>query len=317
LWQAHIGGAQVVVMEVTSHAMSLHRVVCTEFAAAIFLNLSPEHLDFHKTQEQYFAAKASLFQSEFTNLGIINRDDVHGRLLLDATDVETVSFGLDDVSEIEVSLSRHGYLWRGQKVRVNLGGKFNVLNSLAAATAAASLGVGVADIISGLAVATSVAGRFESVASDAPFDVIVDYAHTPDALSRVLDTAREIIAPGSRIILVFGCGGDRDRMKRPMMGRVAADLADCVIVTSDNPRSEEPLDIAQQIISGTAENERKAVISVELDRRSAIALAVMSARKGDLVIIAGKGHETTQTIGDRILPFNDAHVAQELIGELL
>jgi len=317
LWQAHIGGAQVVVMEVTSHAMSLHRVVCTEFAAAIFLNLSPEHLDFHKTQEQYFAAKASLFQSEFTNLGIINRDDVHGRLLLDATDVETVSFGLDDVSEIEVSLSRHGYLWRGQKVRVNLGGKFNVLNSLAAATAAASLGVGVADIVSGLAVATSVAGRFESVASDAPFDVIVDYAHTPDALSRVLDTAREIIAPGSRIILVFGCGGDRDRMKRSMMGRVAADLADCVIVTSDNPRSEEPLDIAQQIISGTAENERKAVISVELDRRSAIALAVMSARKGDLVIIAGKGHETTQTIGDRILPFNDAHVAQELIGELL
>lgn len=316
LWQALMGGVQVVVMEVTSHAMSLHRVVGTEFAAAIFLNLSPEHLDFHKTQEQYFAAKASLFQSEFTDLGIINRDDVHGRLLLDAADVETVSFGLDDVSDIEVSVSRHAYLWRGQKVRVNLGGKFNVLNSLAAATAAASLGVGVADIISGLAVATSVAGRFESVTIDAAFDVIVDYAHTPDALGRVLDTAREIIAPGSRIILVFGCGGDRDKTKRPMMGRVAAHGADYVIVTSDNPRSEEPLDIAQQIIAGIADNEHKAVMSVELDRRSAIELAMMSARKGDLVIIAGKGHETTQTIGDRILPFNDVLVAQELIGEI-
>jgi UDP-N-acetylmuramoyl-L-alanyl-D-glutamate--2,6-diaminopimelate ligase len=316
LWQAQMDGAQVVVMEVTSHAMSLHRVVGTNFAAAIFLNLSPEHLDFHETQEQYFAAKARLFQSEFTNLGIINRDDVHGRLLLDTTEVETVSFGLDDVSEVEVSVSHHAYVWRGRKVHVNLGGKFNVLNSLAAATAAASLGVGIAEIIAGLAVARSVPGRFESVTVDAVFNVIVDYAHTPDALGRVLDAAREIIAPGSRIILVFGCGGDRDKMKRPLMGNIAAQGADCVFVTSDNPRSEEPLDIAQQIIAGVVDNERKVVMSVELDRRSAIELALMTARKGDLVIIAGKGHETTQTIGDRILPFNDALVAQELIGEL-
>ncbi len=320
LWQAQMDGAQVVVMEVTSHAMSLHRVVGTEFDAAVFLNLSPEHLDFHKTQEQYFAAKASLFHSEFTNLGIINRDDVYGRLLLDATNIETVSFGLDDVSEIEVSVSHHAYLWRGQKVRVNLGGKFNVLNSLAAATAAASLGVGVADIVSGLAVATSVAGRFESVTFDVPFDVpfdvIVDYAHTPDALNRVLDATREVIAQGSRIILVFGCGGDRDKMKRPMMGMVAAQGSDCVIVTSDNPRSEDPLDIAQQIIAGIGDLERKAVVSVELDRRTAIELALMTARRGDVVIIAGKGHETTQTIGDRIVPFNDVLVVQELIGDL-
>ncbi len=317
LWQAVNAGTQAVVMEVTSHAMSLQRVVGTNFEAAAFLNLSPEHLDFHKTIEKYFAAKASLFDAQFTKLGVINRDDVHGRLLLDATEIDTVSFGLDDASAREVSATHHAYVWKNANVNVRIGGKFNVMNSLAAATVALGLGVDIADIVSGLAGAGTVDGRYESVGGNIPFDVIVDYAHTPDALSRVLDTTRATIAPNGRIILVFGCGGDRDNAKRPMMGAIAASQADCVIVTSDNPRSEDPREIAAQITAGIADADRKSLLSVELDRRSAIELALMTAHTGDVVIIAGKGHETTQTIGDRVLPFNDAHVANELIGALL
>ena len=316
LWQLVNAGVQAVAMEVTSHALVLQRIVGTHFDAVVFLNLSPEHLDFHKTQEQYFAAKASLFDGQFSSLGFINRDDVHGQLLLDATEISTVSFGLDDVENLEVTASSHSYVWRTKKLHVSVGGKFNVSNSLAAATVAAGLGVDIVDIVTGLAAAGTVAGRFQSISNDAPFDVIVDYAHTPDALQRVLETTREIITPGGKIILVFGCGGDRDKAKRPQMGAIAATQADCVIVTSDNPRSEEPMDIADQIISGIADADRRSAVSVELDRRSAIELALMTARNGDVVIIAGKGHETTQTIGNQVLPFNDAQVANELIGAL-
>ena len=316
LWQAVNSGVQAVVMEVTSHALVLQRIVGTQFDAVVFLNLSPEHLDFHKTLEQYFAAKACLFNKRFTNLGIVNGDDVHGQLLLDAADIETLSFGLCDVEMIEITPQSHSYIWRNNTVHVAVGGKFNVLNSLAAATVAASLGVDVVDIVSGLAAAGTVAGRYQAVSADTPFDVIVDYAHTPDALHRVLESTREVIVPGGKIILVFGCGGDRDTAKRPMMGMVAALGADRVIVTSDNPRSEEPSDIAQQIMSGIDDAVGRSHVSVELDRRSAIELALMTARKGDVVIIAGKGHETTQTIGNRVLPFNDAQVANELIGAL-
>ena len=317
LWQAANAGVEAVVMEVTSHALVLQRIVGTHFDAVVFLNLSPEHLDFHKTQEQYFAAKASLFDIQYSNFGIINRDDVHGQLLLDATEIKTVSFGLDDVKNIEVTASSHSYVWQKKTVHVPVGGKFNVSNSLAAATVAASLGVDIVDIVSGLAAAGTVAGRFQSISDLAAFDVIVDYAHTPDALQRVLETTREIITPGGKIILVFGCGGDRDKSKRPQMGEIASTGADCVIVTSDNPRSEEPMDIAHEIVSGIEDANRRASVSVELDRRSAIELALVTARKGDVVIIAGKGHETTQTIGNQVLPFNDAQVATELIGELL
>ena len=316
LWEAANVGVGAVVMEVTSHALVLQRIVGTHFDAVVFLNLSPEHLDFHKTQEQYFAAKASLFAPQYSSFAIINRDDVHGQLLLDATEIETVSFGLDDVESIDVTASSHSYVWRKKTVHVPVGGKFNVSNSLAAATVAVNLGVDIVDIVSGLAAAGTVAGRFQSISSGMPFDVIVDYAHTPDALQRVLDTTREIITPGGKIILVFGCGGDRDKSKRPLMGAIASAHADCVIVTSDNPRSEEPMDIAHEIIAGIENADRRSAVSVELDRRSAIELAIMTARRGDVVIIAGKGHEVTQTIGNQVLPFNDAQVANELIGAL-
>ncbi|CAB4896091.1 unannotated protein [freshwater metagenome] len=316
LWQAANAGVEAVVMEVTSHALVLQRIIGTSFNAVVFLNLSPEHLDFHKTLEQYFAAKASLFDKKYSSLAIINRDDVHGQLLLDTTEINTVSFGLDDVKNIDVTATSHSYVWRKKTVHVPVGGKFNVSNSLAAATVAASLGVDIIDIISGLAATGTVAGRFQSISNGAPFDVIVDYAHTPDALQRLLDTTREIITPGGKIILVFGCGGNRDKAKRPLMGAIAEAHADCVIVTSDNPRSEEPMDIAHEIISGIKHVEHRSAVIVELDRRSAIELAFMTARKGDVVIIAGKGHETTQTIGNQVLPFNDAQVANELIGAI-
>ncbi|CAB4962619.1 unannotated protein [freshwater metagenome] len=316
LWQAANAGVEAVVMEVTSHALVLQRIIGTSFNAVVFLNLSPEHLDFHKTLEQYFAAKASLFDKKYSSLAIINRDDVHGQLLLDTTEINTVSFGLDDVKNIDVTAMSHSYVWRKKTVHVPVGGKFNVSNSLAAATVAASLGVDIIDIISGLAATGTVAGRFQSISNGAPFDVIVDYAHTPDALQRLLDTTREIITPGGKIILVFGCGGNRDKAKRPLMGAIAEAHADCVIVTSDNPRSEEPMDIAHEIISGIKHVEHRSAVIVELDRRSAIELAFMTARKGDVVIIAGKGHETTQTIGNQVLPFNDAQVANELIGAI-
>ncbi len=316
LWQAANAGVEAVVMEVTSHALVLQRIIGTSFNAVVFLNLSPEHLDFHKTLEQYFAAKASLFDKKYSSLAIINRDDVHGQLLLDATEINTVSFGLDDLENIDVTATSHSYVWRKKTVHVPVGGKFNVSNSLAAATVAASLGVDIIDIISGLAATGTVAGRFQSISNGAPFDVIVDYAHTPDALQRLLDTTREIITPGGKIILVFGCGGNRDKAKRPLMGAIAEAHADCVIVTSDNPRSEEPMDIAHEIISGIKHVEHRSAVIVELDRRSAIELAFMTARKGDVVIIAGKGHETTQTIGNQVLPFNDAQVANELIGAI-
>ena len=186
------------------------------------------------------------------------------------------------------------------------------MNSLAAATAAAKLGVAPYDIAKGLAAAGSVAGRFESVNAGQMFAVIVDYAHTPDALQNVLNSAR-IVATGARVIVVFGCGGDRDHDKRPEMGRIAASSADVVVVTSDNPRSEKPQDITAQICAGIVPAEARGIVSIEHDRRTAIALAFAKARAGDVVVIAGKGHETTQTTGDTILQFSDAAVAKELL----
>lgn len=316
LYSSLMAGKRAVVMEVTSHAMSMQRAVGTHFEAAVFSNLSPEHLDFHGTLENYFGAKASLFAHEFTDLGIVNQDDAHGRMLIDAAAINYVGFGTDDISDLNIETDRHSYMWRGNNIQVGLGGRFNVANSLCAATVALSIGVGESSIVRGLASAQRVAGRYQVLDTDTPFTVIVDYAHTPDALDRVLQTTRELIKSGGRIILVFGCGGDRDIQKRPMMGWVAGQRADVVIVTSDNPRSEEPLDIAQQITHGIAPADKHTLMVVELDRRSAIRLALMEAKKGDIVIIAGKGHERTQTIGNKTIDFSDIHVALEIVGEI-
>ena len=305
---------QAVVMEVTSHAMVLHRVEGTHFALSIFTNLTPEHLDFHGTMESYFAAKALLFTSTFTSVGVVNYDDVYGRLIADTNEIQCVPFSVHDVQNISATASSHEFSWKTHHVKVNVGGKFNISNSLAAVTAAVQLGVSETDIVAGLAAAETVPGRFEQVRSSTGFDVVVDYAHTPDALQRVLLAAREVVGTKQQVVVVFGCGGDRDSEKRPLMGAIAAKFADCVVVTSDNPRSESPATITQNIIDGVGALNANTIIATEIDRRLAIQFALKSARSGDIVVIAGKGHEKTQTIGNDVLPFDDVATVKEILG---
>jgi UDP-N-acetylmuramoyl-L-alanyl-D-glutamate--2,6-diaminopimelate ligase len=308
-------GCAAVVMEASSHALALNRVDGTRFAAAVFTNLGSDHLDLHGSAQAYFRAKARLFTPELSAVGVTNIDDAHGRLLRDAAPIPIVPFSAVDATEVEVSASSHTFSWRGERISVALGGSFNVMNSLAAATAAAVLGIDTATIAAGLGDAGPVPGRFEQFvapASDCRGVVaIVDYAHTPDGLEQVLTAARDV-APG-RVIVVFGCGGDRDRAKRPHMGAIAVRFADRVVVTSDNPRSESPTAIIDDVMAGVPAEGREHV-TVEPDRAAAIRLAIDEARAGDVVVVAGKGHETTQTIGNRVTEFDDRQVVRELLG---
>jgi UDP-N-acetylmuramoyl-L-alanyl-D-glutamate--2,6-diaminopimelate ligase len=307
-------GVEAVVMEVTSHALELHRVAGTTFEVAVFTNLSQDHLDFHHTMEKYFAAKAKLFTEEFSVCGVVNRDDVHGQLLLDTMSIASMSYGMSDVTQVRMDARHIEYEIDGVQVRVQLGGQFNVMNSLAAVSAARTLGITLPTIAEGLSRAIAVPGRFESINAGQAFDVIVDYAHTPDALERVLDTSRSLMSDTGKLIVVFGCGGDRDAQKRQPMGEIAGAKADVVILTSDNPRSESGAEIALQINAGVRASDSHKVLCTELDRRVAIGKAFSIAQLGDVVVIAGKGHENTQTIGTETFPFNDAQVARELLG---
>lgn len=309
-------GVESVVMEVSSHAMVYHRVVGAEFDVVVFTNLGRDHLDLHESMESYFRAKASLFDPAFAAVGASNVDDLHGRLLVDAASIDVTPFGLADASDVMVGVADHAFTWRGQRVSVPIGGGFNVSNSLAALTAAALLGLDPAEAASGLNGLPPVPGRFETVSDPARHRVavVVDYAHTPDGLEEVLRSARRLVA-GGRVIAVFGCAGDRDVEKRAPMGAVGGELADIAIVTSDNPRSEDPQAIIEQVVDGVATSARSKVRS-EVDRGAAIADAIRLAGRGDIVIIAGKGHEATQTIGDEQRPFDDRVVARELLDEL-
>ena len=305
-------GTRVVVMEVSSHALSLGRVNGTFFAAAVFTNLGRDHLDFHGSEENYFQAKARLFSVEFTAVGVINRDDPYGERLLEETLIPTRSFSIEDIDDVQVSPTEHCYTWNGREIRVGIGGSVNVMNSLAAATVARELGVGLDEIVAGLDAAPAVPGRFEKIDAGQDFVVLVDFAHTPDGLAEVLRSVRQS-SPESRVILVFGCGGDRDKMKRPLMGEIAVSLADVVIVTSDNPRSEDPEAIMSSITAGVPDHMRHRLLATDVDRRRAIQRAIGIARPGDVVMIAGKGHEVTQTIGADTFPFDDRVVAKEIL----
>lgn len=306
-------GVTDVVMEVSSHALDQHRVDGTRFAAAVFTNLTQDHLDLHGTMDAYFAAKARLFSPAFTELGVFNRDDEWARRLGGAA-LRMVPYALSDASGVEVLPHRIRLRWRRHSFEVPIGGGFNLMNILAAATTAAELGIDEQDIADALSAAPQVPGRFESIRSGQPFHVIVDYAHTPDGLHSVLSTARAAAA-GARLIVVFGCGGDRDRAKRPIMGRVATDSSDLVIVTSDNPRSEAPEAIIEEIVAGIP-LEAMPGVRVEADRSIAIETALRIAHPGDVVVIAGKGHETTQTIGDQVIEFDDREVARRVLERL-
>jgi UDP-N-acetylmuramoyl-L-alanyl-D-glutamate--2,6-diaminopimelate ligase len=285
----------------------------TRFAVAVFTNLGRDHLDFHGTVERYFAAKARLFEPGLSAVGVVDVDDPHGRLLADAASIPITPFAVDDANDVVVGPISCSFRWRGRQVRLPLGGRFNVANALAAATAAVAAGIGEDDVVAGLAAAKPVPGRFEPVDAGQPFTVIVDYAHKPDALAEVLRTAREVAAPGGRVLVVLGAGGDRDTTKRPLMGEAAAGLADVAVVTSDNPRSEDPAAIIDAVLSGVPPRP-VAAVRTEIDRRRAIGLALDLAAPGDVVVVAGKGHETTQTTGTTVVDFDDRLVVRELLG---
>jgi UDP-N-acetylmuramoyl-L-alanyl-D-glutamate--2,6-diaminopimelate ligase len=310
-------GDAAVAMEVSSHGLELHRVDATRFAAAVFTNLSQDHLDFHGTMDAYFAAKARLFTPDFTDRAVICADDEWGRRLLAEVDgrggLEAHPYRLDEADDLRLSPEGATFRWRGEPVELQLAGRFNVRNAVGAATAAAVLGVPDDVIARGLSAAAPVPGRFEAVDAGQPFTVIVDYSHKPDALDQALRAARELVTGEAELTVVFGAGGDRDTAKRPVMGEVAARLADHVVLTSDNPRSEDPLAIISDVHNGIPAGSP---VLIEPDRRRAIDLAVAAARPGGVVVVAGKGHEATQVIGDRVVPFDDRVVAREALVRL-
>jgi UDP-N-acetylmuramoyl-L-alanyl-D-glutamate--2,6-diaminopimelate ligase len=300
-------GHDAVAMEVSSHALAQHRTGGTEFALAIFTNLSQDHLDFHQSMEEYFEAKAALFDPRTCARALVGIDDPWGRRLADRLG-ECSTFSLDDVADPVFGPDGTSFTWRGASVRTRLIGRYNLANVIAAAEAAVLLGHDPGAVASAVGAAGPVPGRLEPVGAGHDFLVVVDYAHTPDALRAVLDAANDL-GPG-RTTVVFGCGGDRDRGKRPLMGAVAASSADRIVVTSDNPRSEDPDTIIEEIVGGAPDGSG---LEIEPDRRRAIAEAVGGARPGDVVVIAGRGHETEQVGRDGPVPFDDRVVAAEAL----
>jgi UDP-N-acetylmuramoyl-L-alanyl-D-glutamate--2,6-diaminopimelate ligase len=313
-------GVQAAAMEVSSHGLALGRVDATRFRAAVFTNLTQDHLDFHRDLEDYFQAKRRLFMPEFTPVGVVNLDDPYGRRLAgEAAGIEVVTTGVASAAEwhasqVEVALDGSRFLVEGpggsRRVRLQVGGHFNVANALGALAAAAVVGIDLDTSVAGVESLRGVPGRFERVDAGQKFTVLVDYAHTPDSLENVLRAARAVT--DGRVLAVFGCGGDRDRAKRPMMGEIAAKLADYTVVTSDNPRSEEPESIVAQIVEGVRRSAAPDRYHAEVDRRAAIRQALALALPGDAVIIAGKGHEQGQEFaGGHKIPFDDRVVAAE------
>ena len=312
------GGDRSCAMEASSHGSELKRLVGVRFAALVFTNLSQDHLDLHGTLEAYFDAKRRLFVDPDVDgrrpPAAVNVGDAYGRRLaeeLRALGEPPLTFGLTEEADIraeELDVSASGARFRaaGIAIETRLRGRFNVENVLGAVAAGRLLELDDDAIATGVAHVTGVPGRFEAVDEGQPFTVLVDYAHTPEALANVLTEARPLAA-GS-LVCVFGCGGDRDRGKRPLMGGTAARLADRVIVTSDNPRSEDALAIIDEILAGTGRD-----VDAEPDRARAIARAVEEAREGDVVVIAGKGHEQGQEFRDRVVPFDDREVAREAL----
>jgi len=310
-------GVEAVAMEVSSHALALDRVAGTRFRVAVFTNLSRDHLDFHRSMEAYFDAKARLFEPAYADAAVVNLDSPHGRLLRDAAKIPTTGFSVDDLDDLTVGAAQSTFTWRGQRVRLGLGGGFNVSNALAAAETGRVLGIPVEVVAAGLSRPVHLPGRFETIDAGQPFTVVVDYAHTPDGLEQLLDAARDV-AEGNEVAVLFGCGGDRDASKRPAMGEVAARLADRVVLTSDNSRGEDTGAIIDAVRQGfdRAPERRARELLIEPDRRVAIGAVFAASRPGDVVLLAGKGHETTQAIGHTVVPFDDRQVARDELARL-
>ena len=318
------GGAGAAVLEVSSHALAQERVWGMHFSAVVFTNLTRDHLDYHHDFEHYFAAKRRLFEGLGTappELAVINADDDWARRLLTIPNPRRVTYGME--SQADVGVKRHSQDVRGLaatlttplgdlEVESGLLGRANLMNVLAATATAVGVGIPAERIQAGIRALRSVPGRFEKVSEGQPFLVVVDYAHTDDALRNVLEAAREL-AKG-RLLVVFGCGGERDRTKRPLMGEVAGRLCDLAILTSDNPRSEDPILIMNDVLVGLQRTSKPYI--AEVDREKAIRKALSEAREGDVVLLAGKGHETYQVLKDQTVPFHDREVARRVLREM-
>jgi len=324
--QALAAGASDVVMEVSSHALEQGRVFGIPYEVAVFTNLTRDHLDYHKDMESYFAAKRMLFSGAGARpprVAVINGDDEYGSALLSVsrnTSEQLISYGISrgEIQAANIDLQPQGTTFDlvtaagTTKIRSALLGRINVYNVLAAAGAALARGCPLAQISQAVASFQQVPGRFERVDCGQPFTVVVDYAHTDDALRNLTSIARDFAGrsgAGGRVITVFGCGGDRDRTKRPLMGEAAGNGSEFVVLTSDNPRSEDPLKIIEDALPGLKKSGAKYV--VEADRRKAVGIALKEARAGDIVLIAGKGHEKVQATREGTLPFDDVQVARE------
>jgi len=310
-------GVGAVAMEVSSHALAQRRTDGIRFDAAMFTNLSQDHLDYHGTMDAYFEEKARLFTPEHTVVGVVGSDDPYGRQLIGSAAVPIVTYGVDlgaDLRATDVVVGPDGssFVVDGVRVRTALRGAFNVQNCLAALAAARAVGLELDAAAEALSTVERVPGRMEVIDDGNGVSVVVDYAHTPDSIRVVLRGARSLAA--GRVLVVFGCGGERDRAKRPSMGFAATSGADLTVITSDNPRSEDPLAIIEEIVPGAAEGGGRYV--VEPDRRAAIRLALHEARPGDVVVVAGKGHERVQEIGGSAIPFDDRVVVREELAAL-
>lgn len=307
-------------MEISSHAIVMGRVDGVVFDLAVFTNFGRDHLDFHAGVEEYFAAKAELFTPARATRALVNADDHEVARLVADRQIPTRTFSITDhdadwwcqdlaATATGSSFTLHGPAGQELTCHVGLAGEFNVANAVTAIASAAEVGVDAAAVAAGIAAVPTVAGRMESVDVGQPFSVIVDYAHKPDALTAILGALRPVTT--GRLIIVVGAGGDRDQGKRPLMGEIAARLADVLVVTDDNPRREDPAAIRAEIIAGAA-GGRGRVVEIS-DRRTAIGWALLDARAGDTVLVAGKGHETGQEVDDELLPFDDRDVAREIL----
>lgn len=312
-------GIQYAVMEVSSHSLDQQRVFGIDFKTAIFTNLTQDHLDYHKTLEDYFAVKLLLFKNlNPQSYAVINIDDPYGKRIIKSTGAKIITYAINENADIKAEnlilglkgaqffiKTKNGRL----QIKTDLIGRHNVYNILAAVGAAVAGGLDLEVIKDAIKNFKAPAGRLQPVERGQAFGVFVDYAHTEDALKNVLSTLRELT--NKNIILVFGCGGDRDRLKRPKMGNVASKLADCVIITSDNPRSENPEDIIKEIEKGIDGNFKN--YNIEIDRRAAIERALKTATKEDIVLIAGKGHETYQIFKEKTVPFDDVKITEGIL----
>ena len=298
----------LVSMEVSSHAIDQHRVDALRFSVAIFTNLSQDHLDYHGSMDSYYEAKRELFESSHSDTAVVWVGDHYGARLADELSIPVTRVNRDEAVNARLHRDGTSFEWRGHNIESPLIGDFNIDNALLVLSAGSILGVSAADMALAFRTVARVSGRFEIVSDNGP-TVVVDYAHTPDALRRLITSARELAGKG-RVIVVFGCGGERDHAKRPAMGSIATSLADVVVLTSDNPRSESTEMILDEIEGGC---EPESTYFRESDRREAIAVALNVALPHDVVLVAGKGHERTQIIGDSVIDFDDRVVIRELL----